>query len=517
MEVSRFLPWPPAFVAILILLLGIFLAMLYRGQFRGLDDAYIAFRFARNLAEGHGPVFNAGERVEGYSSLLYVLLISPAFLLVSNESVYYYVLTVNTLASVAALIVFYRFVRERLGQSASIPAVILLALTPSIWHYVWSGLESPIILLFQIVIWCAVIQIRDEPKPSHITLLCTATVLSVLGRADGFIVPGFAVVYLLLIGRKRAAAYCALAAAITLGAHVAFRCIYYGNPLPNTYYAKVGGPMTARFRLAALFLWKLAVAKQFLIHLLILFLVLVMEMAKIVNRKRSLRDTLSFEPFLAAGLLVYWFYIAGDYLGDRFLMIIFPLGVFRLLKLLWVPRVKWVLRLCAIALMAALQLWPAVGWVSSMSPQRSKRIDGWAQLGRYLRDHEKGRVLACDAVGKIGYYSRLHIIDMLGLCDEHIAHTETQIAFPGHSKFDPVYVLDRQPDLIGARIDHTLDLRWGLTRELYESAGYSIKYLSGTLAPVIDVRELPEQQLASRILAGHNWAVLERGVGERPQ
>src|SRR6266508_6761075 len=32
-----------------------------------LDDAFIQFRYAANLAEGRGPVFNAGERVEGAS------------------------------------------------------------------------------------------------------------------------------------------------------------------------------------------------------------------------------------------------------------------------------------------------------------------------------------------------------------------------------------------------------------------------------------------------------------------
>lgn len=35
------------------------------------DDAYITLRFSRNLAEGTGLVFNAGERVEGYTNFLW--------------------------------------------------------------------------------------------------------------------------------------------------------------------------------------------------------------------------------------------------------------------------------------------------------------------------------------------------------------------------------------------------------------------------------------------------------------
>ena len=40
------------------------------------DDAYITFRYARNLAEGWGPRFNVGAHapIEGYSNFLWMLL-----------------------------------------------------------------------------------------------------------------------------------------------------------------------------------------------------------------------------------------------------------------------------------------------------------------------------------------------------------------------------------------------------------------------------------------------------------
>ena len=40
------------------------------------DDAFISFEYARNLAEGNGLVFNDGERVEGFSNLLWTLLLA---------------------------------------------------------------------------------------------------------------------------------------------------------------------------------------------------------------------------------------------------------------------------------------------------------------------------------------------------------------------------------------------------------------------------------------------------------
>jgi len=38
------------------------------------DDAFISFRYARNWVNGHGLVFNPGERVEGYTNFLWTLL-----------------------------------------------------------------------------------------------------------------------------------------------------------------------------------------------------------------------------------------------------------------------------------------------------------------------------------------------------------------------------------------------------------------------------------------------------------
>ncbi len=41
------------------------------------DDAFIRFRYCINLAQGNGLVFNAGEHTEGYSNLLWILILYP--------------------------------------------------------------------------------------------------------------------------------------------------------------------------------------------------------------------------------------------------------------------------------------------------------------------------------------------------------------------------------------------------------------------------------------------------------
>ncbi|MFQ5921958.1 MAG: hypothetical protein ACE5M4_03875, partial [Anaerolineales bacterium] len=43
---------------------------------RTIDDAYITFRYARNLLDGHGLVYNPGEAVLGTTTPLFALLLS---------------------------------------------------------------------------------------------------------------------------------------------------------------------------------------------------------------------------------------------------------------------------------------------------------------------------------------------------------------------------------------------------------------------------------------------------------
>ena len=46
-----------------------------------MDDAWISFRYARSLVQGHGLTFNPGEWVEGYSNLSWTLLIAAGMAL----------------------------------------------------------------------------------------------------------------------------------------------------------------------------------------------------------------------------------------------------------------------------------------------------------------------------------------------------------------------------------------------------------------------------------------------------
>jgi hypothetical protein len=82
-RIPALLDSPAALVA-----LGVALVLAQVWTFHGvrLDDAYITFRYAQNLASGHGFVFNAGQRVMGSTSPGEVLLAAAVYPIVGRDA-----------------------------------------------------------------------------------------------------------------------------------------------------------------------------------------------------------------------------------------------------------------------------------------------------------------------------------------------------------------------------------------------------------------------------------------------
>ena len=524
----------------------------------GTDDAYITYRYARNLAQGHGLVFNPGERVEGCSTLLYALLMTPAFFVFGDAQIYFFSLALNVLLVSAALCVYCTYVRRRLSPGAAAVAALLFAVSPFMWRTTANGMETALVLLIQLLIWIAVTQVTAG-LPRQTGVLCAAFALSILARADGFVAPVIAVAYLLFRRRYRAAFAGLAVAAATLGAYVAWRYAYYGYLLPNTYYAKVAGPLAVRFEgafahlrlltlswgfwpsalglaapLLGVTVWAVGASwrgadRRFSLgalaaNALPTFRGPAARVAAAVARPfrflgekgLTLPAAIPFETFFACGWIAYWHYIGGDFVGVRFLLFLFPLGTCALLERL-APLLRKRMALAAVcAGLVLIQLTPLA--TNSHFDYSFRKFDGWRQVGEFLRDHHAGKTVALDAAGKMPFYSGLYTIDMLGLNDEYIAHQPVRRADlrPGHSKWDTQYVLERRPDLIAAFHYIDASLQYGLTPSAYEAAGYRLAYVAylkppgpGT-APILDVRGLPQEEQAERLRAEMSLGILER-------
>ncbi|MDB4285450.1 hypothetical protein N9903_00915, partial [bacterium] len=109
------------------------------------DDAYISFRYARNLADGHGLVFNPGhERVEGYTNFLWVLLLSGFSAAGVPLEKAAHLLSLTATVGLWSLVLWFGWrLHGRSGRVLPVVApLFLLAGTRSVAVWSTSGLET---------------------------------------------------------------------------------------------------------------------------------------------------------------------------------------------------------------------------------------------------------------------------------------------------------------------------------------------------------------------------------------
>ncbi len=482
----------------------------------GSDDAYISYRYAANLVQGHGLVFNPGEAVEGYSNLLFVLVAAALLLLVEPGSLYAAVCGLNLGLLLLAFGLVYFYLRAGLGAGRAAAGAVLLACCPPLWLWAASGMETIAMLALQVGLWIAVERLEAEPGRGRFLLLAGLLHAGVLLRADGFVLAAIAAAYFVLHRRWRLAFHTAAIVAPVISLHFLWRLSTYGELWPNTYYAKVSEPLAQRLAHAAADLASLIFAVGLAPYLLALLWVA----ASILGGPRAVargagwreRTRLPFAVFLPLALVAYWLYVGGDHFGERFLLVLFPLGAAVLLRALGEAGGRRFALL--VALLVVFQSAPLFSDPSYR--YTAGRYDPWVTLGTFLGERYPGRLLAVDAAGKIPYFSGLRTVDMRGLNDHHIARIEPEgWDSPGHNKKDPDYVLARRPDLIAAWILPDLDLVLGLDRRKYLDAGYRLRWLVNMTRHrarrnVADVTGLPEARLREAIQHGYRYAVLER-------
>ena len=473
------------------------------GHAWGSDDAYISFRYARNLVDGHGLVYNPGERVEGYSNLLWTLLVAGGMR--AGFDAHPFSVFVGISFALAALLIYHERARRALGATRAAAAAMVLAVCPPIWLWSTSGLETPLVLLVQLALWVALDRLADGQTRGSVWLLCASAAVSVLVRCDGFVVPIFAVGWLVATRRFRVAAALSATVAGVMIPYLLWRHQYYGDWLPNVYYAKVCGAIGWRLAAGARHLGLLLVKEGLIAPVTALLVSLI-----VVLRRRAAPR---FEHVLGVGLIGYWLYVGGDAFHERFLLVLWPLGAFALLRLLPETRPGRAV-VAAVVIFALVQQIPV--FVDARYHWSGAKFDRWLTLGEFLREHHAGQTLAIDAAGKVPFVSGMPTIDMLGLNDRTLARMDKPFVYVGHNTYDADYVLGRKPDVIAAWTSSSLDLMWGLARSRYEASGYRRTYLvngkPGSREPnIIDVRGMSESQTRALIADGYTYAVLVRG------
>ena len=108
------------------------------------DDAFISYRYAENFTNGHGLVYNPGERVEGYTNFLWVVILAIAIKL--GFDVVLTSLILGMILSGATVVLSY-YISRLLTRTNSVSIFHFLPgflLTVNFSFYAWSisGLET---------------------------------------------------------------------------------------------------------------------------------------------------------------------------------------------------------------------------------------------------------------------------------------------------------------------------------------------------------------------------------------
>ena len=289
------------------------------------DDAFISFRYVRNLLEGHGLVFNPGEYVEGYTNFLWVLELAAIWrvLGIRPEDVAQWLSVAYTVGTIAVMLWWVArmpFLRHRGLLAWMALGLIGSSATFAVWTS-GGGLETRQFTFFTLAAVACLSVFGANRRGLLVVSLSLAA--AALTRPEGLLVAAccvgwFAAHRWFTVRQLDWRGTLALAGpfVVLIGGHFLGRYRYYGEWLPNTYYAKhVGSWYESGYRYLS------AAAIETGLYLLIPLAALALG-----GRWREHRDGIYALVLLLVGTnMLYLFEIGGDHFEYRPMDFYWPL------------------------------------------------------------------------------------------------------------------------------------------------------------------------------------------------
>jgi hypothetical protein len=462
------------------------------------DDGYIVYRYVRNLLDGYGPVYNPGERVEGCTGFLWMIAVAAVDWIAPGSHIPRVGALLGYACGAAAVVgtgLLGRGLGRRLGGMpwyGALLAPALLAVDTSFCAWSTGGLETPLFTLLALL--GAALYARAFLDGRSLAPAGLVLGLATLTRPDGVVLFGATTAFELarrVLGRRRIldrglGAWLGAFAAVFVPWYV-WRYGYYGWPLPNTFYAKVGSPGD-QWRRGARYVLRYARTHAWFA----LPLAAVALAGRRDGRGRGPHPAVLYLATLVAAWIGYVVAVGGDGLVlHRFLVPVAPLTyvlvqeggallVQRAGSLLRGRARAWRAAAAGLAVLTALAALAGTAGESLkvlvfpeharyVEPQSEIAFPGngrdhdylWfdayfverlARAGRWLEANAApGALIASTPAGAIAFYTSHPVLDMLGLNDEHIAHADVPgigAGRAGHEKGDGRYVLSRRPEYV---------------------------------------------------------------------
>jgi hypothetical protein len=445
---------------------------------RTIDDAFITFRYSRNLVEGHGFVYNPGRQTLGTTTPLFTMLMAGTGWLTGSDNYPWFALIASAAADAASAVLLALLVRRLAGHAAPGAIVgVLWAISPTSVTFAVGGMETSVAILWMVAAAYAYVAGRQG-------WMAFFAALGILTRVDALIWAGPLFAHQLVAawparagrGRKwlpwRSWAICA----VTLAPWYLFSAAYFGTLLSSSLSAKsvayVVDDLQALVRLLQRVATPFFEYEAFGVPGIVIGFALYPALAAagtLYAVKRQPR-TLPFllypwlyvAVFSAMNPLIFRWYLA-PLLPPYFVAIV--LGVWGLAGAVAQTTRKPRLGLAASGALGALFVALSLNaWALRPDHGRDRPAPAmaWHKIElnyRYMaetlrRDFgiSETTVVAAGDIGAVGYFSRAHILDTVGLVTPEMAAyyplDRSLLVEGANYAVPPAIILDHLPDYI---------------------------------------------------------------------
>lgn len=367
-----------------------------------MDDAFISFRYAEHLADGHGLTFTIGAQpVEGYSNFLLILILSLTYKI--GLSTYLTAKLIGAVSFPLAGYVWYRFFASDANDSNWLVApLFLIAPVTALWGV--SALELGLHAL--IISLTVTLALRRS------TWLFAVIPALILSRPEGVAIAAATAAICTLTGdgtskdRMKFFAKAIGIVALVFTVLTLFRLHEFSYPLPNTFYSKrYGFPMAGYAELGSMSLiyWPMSLAviwgvvelfrKRFRSKRLALFLGLYVVQAAI---------SASVDPVQN----MHFRYLAP------FLPILLAITM-EMVSLLSLKKH----RLVSILIVSVMLILP-IRLILITVTQSEKIQEAQEEMINWINTLPDSTTISVTDMGRIPYYTRVYYNDIWGLVDE---------------------------------------------------------------------------------------------------
>lgn len=448
----------------------------------GIDDAHIFLVYGKNLVSGKGLVYNpGGERIEGFSSLLWLLIIAFGYLTFPSPERFLLAISV-LMVSIAVAVLALRIERRRMFGLAG--AVLITWVISSPAYISWVSLS-----LMDTALWSALVVLGAAFALYGTQVsLAIVTSLIVLARPEGMLwAPVLIIVASLPVWVEKGPLTAlrnirpaALAYVVTLATLIIWRLLYFGYPLPNTYYVKMSPDtlynLDQGFTYMVAFLYMNPIVLVGVIPAIVALLINVRWLVSVIIRPGSASGS---DPrlhyvsvsFIVLVALLVPVYMGGDHFGNfRFYQPVWPLFIlpaFALLKVLQIRAPQALGYLAAFLVILLAFLLPKANWFNqayrkSMIHELNIAQQG-QNAGHLMNDLFNGQEPSAGVIraGAIAGIYGGETIDLMGLNNSAMAHAPgDRRGLKNHAAFNSEVFFDQRPEIVlPTPISQELDMK----------------------------------------------------------